>query len=101
MKHCFDLNLLQMFSFTGMSKNKDFACKPAFIKYQATMRLIFYVVHNADRSYTFIKNEEFLQNYFKYVRERSLKRRQSIDEDEIIRKKPKKRVRILDVTDSE
>ncbi|XP_055308451.1 uncharacterized protein LOC129572512 [Sitodiplosis mosellana] len=87
MKHCFDISLLQSFSFTGMSKNRNIPRRPAFVKYQATVRLIFNVVYRADRSYSFIKNEEYLQNYFKYVREKGVKRRRSTDEEEIFHAK--------------
>lgn len=81
MQHCFDVELLKKFSFTGISKNRHILPKPAFKKYAEIIRLIYKVIHKADASYTIIKNDAWLQDFFRYAKGRLTKRQfESIDE---------------------
>ncbi|XP_055307419.1 uncharacterized protein LOC129571626 [Sitodiplosis mosellana] len=81
MGHCFDTKLLRVFSFTGLSKNKNIAPKPAFKKYAATIRFLFRIIHRADNSFTIIGFEDYLKGFFKHVCE-GLKRRHTLESDE-------------------
>lgn len=81
MKYCFDKELLQNFSYKGISKNRSVAPRPSFQKYMAVIDLIFKVIYCADHEYTRIANEEYLQKKFKYVREKGTKRRATDDEE--------------------
>lgn len=74
MQFCFDVDLLKRCSFTGISKNRNVAAKPGFKQYSAISKLIFRVVHKADRSYTMLMHEEFLQIFFKNANSRFTKR---------------------------
>lgn len=82
MKNCFESNLLGTFSFAGISKNKNIEPKPAFKQYPATIRFIFQIIYEADHSYTIIKNDEYLQNYFKHMCKNDVKRRTTDDTDD-------------------
>lgn len=81
MKFCFNGDLLQQFSFTGISKNKAVPAKPGFNAYPAIIQFIFKVVNRGDRSYSILKNQQYLKNFFKHVRERGLKRRTFMELD--------------------
>lgn len=78
MKFCFNCDLLQQFSFSGISKNKAVPAKPGFNAYPAIIQLIFKVVN---RSYSILKNQQYLKNFSKHVRERGLKRRTFMELD--------------------
>lgn len=82
LRFCFDRRLLQEFSFTGISKNRNVAPKPAFKAFPKTIRFIFKVIYNGDKSYTLLKNDQYLKMVFKHAPERSLKRRRTIESDE-------------------
>lgn len=82
MKHCFEVELLKEFSFTGISKNRNIPPKPAFKKYTEIIRLIYKVMHKADASYTVIKNDAWLQEFFRYAKGRYTKRNFYSDEEQ-------------------
>lgn len=65
MKHCFHISILQEFTFSSVSKQRNM---PSFTMYTSIIRFLFEIIYLADKSFTVIKMDEYLKNYFKKIR---------------------------------